>query len=372
MTDQSLLEDRLRRTFEAVADRAVASAGATTAPPRSLPPPSASPQASSSMWHRGRGLLVGAVVVVVVAAAFAFALAYGPRSSTPSPVRTPTASQPPPGRASLRLVYRPATPVSLKERRQIASIMDARLRSLRSRDIKVSVAGSDIDVSARVSGGDVRRDMNLVGDAAVVTFRPVDCLAPPFFPTPNPDRPPRLECGPTHLINGDSTKVGDLPSDSALDSYSSTTPAQADHDNAGTVLLPTDPTSLLDGKRVVLGPTELSGAAIAGAAGQGINGRWSVNLDLTRSGATMLDEVEHENFHRLIGVVLDGAVVAVTPIEPHQAVFTSANGRFNFGGNFSPGQAIDLTVLLNHGSFPVPVKLISSTTFGAGLHPGSN
>jgi preprotein translocase subunit SecD len=252
--------------------------------------------------------------------------------------------------------------------------MDARLRDLGARDIKVSVTGGDIHVSARVSGDDVRRDRSLVGAAGVISFRPVDCMAPPYSPTADPGRTTTLPaCGAAYLLNRvDAQTPGVVKPDPAFTFYPSTTPVQADRDVNGPVLVPTDPASLLDHTRLLLGPTELSGSDVAGATAMGVNGRWSVNLDFTGRGAARLDEFEHENFHRTIGVDLDGAVLVTAPIEPNQAVFSSADGSFTFGGHFSVGQAIDLDVLLNHGPLPTPVKLLSATTVGAGLQQGPN
>jgi preprotein translocase subunit SecD len=252
--------------------------------------------------------------------------------------------------------------------------MDARLRDVGARDVKVSVAGGDIHVSARVSGDDVTRDRSLVGAAGVISFRPVDCMAPPYSPAADPGRTTKLPaCGAAYLINRvDAQSPGVVKPDPAFTSYPSTTPAQADRDLTGPVLQPTDPASLLDHTRLVLGPTELRGSDVAGATAMGINGRWSVNLDFTGRGATRLDEFEFENFHRMIGVDLDGAVLVTAPIEPNQAAFTSAEGRFTFGANFSAAEAIDLDVLLNHRSLPARVKLISSMTVGAGLNTRPN
>ena len=130
MTTTPSVEDRLRRTFQAVAERPVVMAGVNGDPlSGGRRPPSG----------RRTGLLVAAVMVVVAAVA-SVALVYGPRSSTPRS-HPPAASGP--GRAVAAFV--PTSPTATS--RQLADDAKVLTRRLKSR--------GDRGAHAEVRGGSV-------------------------------------------------------------------------------------------------------------------------------------------------------------------------------------------------------------------------
>ena len=134
---------------------------------------------------------------------------------------------------------------------------------------------------------------------------------------------------------GYSSNLAGIPADDSFAAFPST-PAS--------LVLPTS-TVLLNGTagsgpdRYVLGPAGLTGGDVASASARQVDGQWSVYLVLTPEDATRWDFLASQQFHALIGVVLNDRVVSAPITQPTQSSFTSFDGRLEISGSFSHAQA---------------------------------
>jgi hypothetical protein len=82
-----------------------------------------------------------------------------------------------------------------------------------------------------------------------------------------------------------------------------------------------------DGTRSLLGPSKLDGNAVVQATKSFQSGNgWGANLTLTEPGAQALDALASQQFHKQIGIVVDGKLSAVPTVQPQNASFTSFDG----------------------------------------------
>lgn len=194
-----------------------------------------------------------------------------------------------------------------------------------------------------------------VGSAAAFSLRPVLCYAPaysvPAGQSPTPGPPP--VCAPDSRLT--ATNIGVVPDSINVNGYSSDTNVQPDPQFA---TYPTTPSStthpkweaLLPGRpgetsvRYVVGPVGLDRGAVAAARVIHSGGQWSVDVTLTARGSAQWDALASDQFHAIVGVVIDGQVVSAPITEPTQRSFTSFDGRFQISG-FTEHQA---TVIASH------------------------
>ncbi len=126
----------------------------------------------------------------------------------------------------------------------------------------------------------------------------------------------------------------------------------------------------LSGPRYLLGPSQLSGKAVASATAQppdigngGSNANWFVSITFTGSGGSGFDKLAAANYQKQVAIVLDG-VVESTPVIQQQ----SYGGRAEINGsNFTQGSAKNLALQLRYGSLPVQFKFQSIQTVSASV-----
>jgi hypothetical protein len=177
-----------------------------------------------------------------------------------------------------------------------------------------------------------------------VAFRSVLCVVPPYDPSiqPTSGRLSASSCTPESLLsanlgvtpsnNNVGYTVNTVPLDSTLIGRPSTK-SSADLASA-TVLLP----GLRDAgsdNRYLLGPVQMSGAAIATAVVQyqEFDKEWVVNLTMTSRGKPLWDKVACTDFHRELAIVVNGIVVSTPLIQPSQSSCTSFGGQGSIGGS---------------------------------------
>ncbi len=124
-------------------------------------------------------------------------------------------------------------------------------------------------------------------------------------------------------------------------------------------------------ERYVLGPAGLTGAQIKSASAQLNNGQWSVNLNLTGTGATQWDTLAQQQFHAIIGIDLDGQVISAPITQPTQSSFTSFGGTVQISGSFTEDQAKALATELNYGALPVKLDQQTVQTVSPSLGKSS-
>jgi len=126
----------------------------------------------------------------------------------------------------------------------------------------------------------------------------------------------------------------------------------------------------LSGPRYLLGPSQLSGKAVASATAQppdigngGSNTNWFVSITFTSSGGPGFDKLAAANYQKQVAIVLDG-VVESTPVIQQQSY---PNGAVINGSNFTQGSAKNLALQLRYGSLPVQFKFQSIQTVSASV-----
>jgi preprotein translocase subunit SecD len=126
----------------------------------------------------------------------------------------------------------------------------------------------------------------------------------------------------------------------------------------------------LSGPRYLLGPSQLSGKAVATATAQppdigngGSNTNWFVSITFTSSGGPGFDKLAAANYQKQVAIVLDG-VVESTPVIQQQSY---PNGAVINGSNFTQGSAKNLALQLRYGSLPVQFKFESIQTVSASV-----
>jgi preprotein translocase subunit SecD len=70
-----------------------------------------------------------------------------------------------------------------------------------------------------------------------------------------------------------------------------------------------------------------------------LDGEWAIDLTLTPNGAAQWDRLAEQQFHAIVGVVINGRVVSAPITQPTQSSFTSFDGRLQISGGFTEHQA---------------------------------
>lgn len=357
MTDTDFIEQRLRRTFQVVAEQPVTPLG-DSEPWR---------HATVGSPSRRRSRIFGSgLAIVVVLALVVLGVTYGPRSSRPTPTTPSGLGGAPTG--SLRAVFAPTTSLSAAMLEEAAATMATRLHTLGDTHARATVSGSSIVItSPKFSGA----QMQLIGSMGSLEVRPVLCGAP--VPTAGATQPaassPACEASyattPSNLDVNTTTgqpahQIGPDPVFATVAS----TPAQ-DDEPAHSVLLPADPLAgAQQYPRFVLGASQFGNAGIASAQArddQTID-QWTIGITLTPAGATTWNAVALLNFHAYLAFVLDGQVLSAPLIEPQNSTFASFGNQQEISGNFTSTIAKTIAAVLASGPLPGPFILQSQAT----------
>jgi preprotein translocase subunit SecD len=280
-----------------------------------------------------------------------------------------------------QIVYQPAHKISTGD-------MATTLNVIRNRVDGAGVSGANVNSQ----GGNVvvqlpglknpKSVINLINQTAQLQFRPALCASAPYTKPKKGTKVPALPSAcsaatyslqsPTLTVDTSTgtSNVANIPFDPTL-AEQPTTPARVDDlHKKSPVLVP-----LVGGggERYLLGPSELSGTAVAagGASASFQSPAWVVNATLTGKGAVAWDKLAQKYFHEIIGIDLDGQIVSAPLTQPSQATFTSFAGRVQISGNFTQASAQNLALDLNYGSLPVPLNKIEQTTVSPSLGKSS-
>ncbi len=262
----------------------------------------------------------------------------------------------------LSVIYKPAHATSQANMQEVVSVISNRVNGLGVSGATVNLQGKNVVVS--VPGvTDARQVLKEVGQTAQLLFRPVLCETGPAsakavavttVPT----------CGSAYQMTAANLAVnpstGQPTNNIGLDpQYANIKSTQPQNDNPSqTVILPALGNSSV---RYVLGPSQLSGRAVAKALAQQTQvGQWVVNYTLTSSGSPAWDKVAAANFHAMLAIELDGVVQSAPLIQPDQTSFTSFGGSGQISGSFTANSAKQLAIAMEFGS--LPVRLVPLTT----------
>src|ERR1019366_8137568 len=366
MTDIDSIEQRLRRTFQVVAEQPIAPLG-DAEPWRNAPGPPSRPR---------RQLVAGGLAVLVVIALVVFGITYGPRSSRTTPGTQSGLGGPTGG---LHAVFAPARPIAPTVLRQAAGAMRSRLHALGDTDATVSVDHGTIVVSSPTLTRDL---VQLVGSTGSFFIRPVLCGAPAYVvPTPGEagaTTPPTLlpACEAQYATTASNLDVNTntgIPANTiGPDPIFASYPSTHGDDPSSTVLLPADPAvGAQQYPRFVLGPAQLSGSDLDVARSQAQfdrqNSAWVVDVTLASSSAVQWDVAAQQSLHAFIAGDLDGEVLWEPLIEPNGSNFASFRGQMVISGNFTASEAKDIAAVLGSGPLPVPFSLQSLTSVSQSL-----
>ena len=244
------------------------------------------------------------------------------------------------------VVYKPAQKVSLSDMQEVVTILSNRVNGLGVSGATVNLQGREVVVS--VPGAkDARSVLKAVGQTAQLYFRPVLCAADEGtkLKAVAPGKLPA--CGAQYLET--TANTNSLEPDPAFTDLKTTSP-EKDYKN-NEVLLPVLGEK---GVRYVLGKAQLTGRAVKKAVAQQTQtGEWVVNYTLTGTGSPAWDKVAEENFHKQVGIELDGVVQSAPDILPGQSTFTSFDGQGEISGSFTEASAKNLAQAMNFGALPV-------------------
>jgi preprotein translocase subunit SecD len=283
------------------------------------------------------------------------------------------------------IVYKPARTIN-------AGQLQTTINVIRNRVDAAGVSGANVNsqggnVVVQLPGlKDPQKVIKLIGQTAQLQFRPVLCGAAPYTKPAKGTKPkalpplpsacsaaqyslqkPNLTVTPDNSAQGYSTNQGSIAPDPALSAYKTTTPGDDDKSPHKPVLVPL----LGQGVRYLLGPSELSGTAVASAQAAFQTNAWVVNATLTRNGAPAWDALSQKYFHEMIGIDLDGVIESNPLTQPTQASFTSFAGKVEISGNFTQTSAQNLALDLNYGSLPVRLVRIDQETVSPTLGKSS-
>lgn len=225
----------------------------------------------------------------------------------------------------------------------------------------VVVMALGITIGLLVSrGGGSTRPVSPAGPApsvaaasAKVSFsiRPVLCYAPTYAVPAGqaPSTGPLPACSPSTQLTASNLQVApdsgnvngytsnsNVNADPQFATYPSTTSSNGEQSQE--VLLPGTATSGSSG-RYVLGPAGLTRTAIASARAISESGQWTVRLGLTPNGSAQWDSLAAQQFHAIVGVVINGQVVSAPITQPTQRSFASFDGQLQISGGFTEHQA---------------------------------
>jgi preprotein translocase subunit SecD len=235
--------------------------------------------------------------------------------------------------------------------------------------------------------------LSLLVTTAQLLFRPVECFTYPYsHPPPTAHGKPVKQPSPTNIpacqtqyvpsvtqnpgfqvtqtavtaANPSGYTVTPLAPDPAFAHIRSVTPLTdsapgVEKKPVIEVGLPGQPSiPQLPGSRYVLLGAVMNGTAISSAsAQQTTTGAWVVNCGLTSKGSAAWDFWTNKYFHGYMAVDLDGVVQSAPLIQPDQATWSSFQGSVQISGGFTQGQANALAIVLQYGSLPVPLKVLT-------------
>ena len=292
----------------------------------------------------------------------------------------------------LSVVYETHTPVTTAELDTIITILNERVGSGSSGATVASQGTSKCPdgvhscalIGAQIPGQkNTQQILDQLGKTAQLFFRPALCYAPgssgakgqaaatgalPTCSTTTALTKANINVQPnSSSTQGYTSNLGSISADTQFAPYKST-PSATDG-KTDTVLLPGLPGSGTG--RYVLGPAGLTGAQIKSASAQLNNGQWSVNLNLSGTGATQWDTLADQQFHAIIGIDLDGQVISAPITQPTQTSFTSFGGTVQISGSFTEDQAKALATELNYGALPVKLDQQTVQTVSPSLGKSS-
>jgi preprotein translocase subunit SecD len=255
--------------------------------------------------------------------------------------------------------------------KQSVEIIRSRVDALGVAEPDISTQGNSIIV--QLPGvKDQNRALEIVGQTAELRFRPVLQVLPPE----NATSTTTTTAAPTTTAPADPGATTTAPDPAATSTTSTTavpgTTSREDDKPESEVILPEVDEDGNVAARYRLGPSQATGTIVKTATGeppQGLQGAWSVSVDLTGKGNTLFNQIANTCFSgapecptKQVAIVLDGVVKSAPVVQ--QPNFT---GSVSITGDFSEREAKDLALVLKFGALPIELTPQSTQTVSATL-----
>ncbi|MFC1710208.1 protein translocase subunit SecD [Patescibacteria group bacterium] len=117
-------------------------------------------------------------------------------------------------------------------------------------------------------------------------------------------------------------------------------------------------------EEVNLVPSDLTGANLkeANVVFDQSTGKPSISLEFTTEGGELFEELTERNVSKNLPILLDGAVLSAPVVQEK-----ISGGSAQITGDFTVDEAKNLSIQLNAGALPIPVKVVEQRTVGATL-----
>ncbi|MBM36857.1 MAG: protein translocase subunit SecD [Actinomycetota bacterium] len=260
----------------------------------------------------------------------------------------------------VEVVLRPADEVSDEQFERAIEIIRNRVDAIGVAEPDITRQGSQVVI--QLPGvKDKQRAVDLIGQTAELTFRPVQSMFDPLDPNQLAAVKQLLESSAENSESTNSEETSEPSESEPPPSLSEIlTPPDQDEASARVVLL--GATGLTG---FVLSPADLTGEVIDQAAAT-FQGQWIVNISFNEEGSLLFDQMAAANYERQVAIVLDGVVESAPTINA-----TEFNGEAVISGSFDEAEAKNLALVLRFGALPVEFERDDVRTVSATLGEGT-
>mgnify|MGYP001193907304 FL=1 len=259
----------------------------------------------------------------------------------------------------VEVVLRPADEVTDEQFERAIEIIRNRVDAIGVAEPDITRQGNQVVI--QLPGvKDKQRAVDLIGQTAELTFRPVQSI----FDSQDPNQLSAIQQFLEGSEDGsDSAGLSETsePTGSEPPSLEEVlTPPDQDEASSQVVLLGSEGRT-----GFILEPAALTGEAIEEAAAT-FQGQWIVNVSFNDEGAIAFDQMAVANYERQVAIVLDGVVESAPTINA-----TEFNGQAVISGSFDEQEAKDLALVLRFGALPVEFERDDVRTVSATLGEGT-
>tara|TARA_Y100000768_G_scaffold386439_1_gene374846 strand:+ start:6729 stop:8114 length:1386 start_codon:yes stop_codon:yes gene_type:complete len=251
----------------------------------------------------------------------------------------------------VEVVLRPADEVSDEQFERAIEIIRNRVDAIGVAEPDITRQGNQVII--QLPGvKDKQRAVDLIGQTAELTFRPVVSI----FDSSDPNQLAAVQ----QLVQGDAQESDSSESEPLPTLADVLTPPDQDEASASVVLLGSEGQT-----GFVLSPAALTGEVIDEAAAT-FQGQWIVNVSFNDEGALLFDQMAVANYQKQVAIVLDGVVESAPTINA-----TEFDGQAVISGSFDEEEAKNLALVLRFGALPVEFERDDVRTVSATLGEGT-
>ncbi len=251
----------------------------------------------------------------------------------------------------VEVVLRPADEVSDEQFERAIEIIRNRVDAIGVAEPDITRQGNQVII--QLPGvKDKQRAVDLIGQTAELTFRPVVSI----FDSSDPNQLAAVQ----QLVQGDAQDSDSSESEPLPTLSEVLTPPDQDEASESVVLLGSEGQT-----GFVLSPAALTGEVIEEAAAT-FQGQWIVNVSFNDEGALLFDQMAVANYQKQVAIVLDGVVESAPTINA-----TEFDGQAVISGSFDEEEAKNLALVLRFGALPVEFERDDVRTVSATLGEGT-